>query len=75
MSVDVNEYLRVLPAALHAPGGAFWTSYDAEADVVYINFRKPSAATDSELTNDDIILRYDGEELVGMTILHASSRD
>jgi uncharacterized protein YuzE len=46
--------------------------YDAEADVLYVNFKKPSCATDSEMTDDDIIIRYEGEEVIGFTILHAS---
>ncbi|HEY4597119.1 MAG TPA: DUF2283 domain-containing protein [Thermoanaerobaculia bacterium] len=49
-------------------------SYDREADVVYVNFKKPSHATDSELTDDDVILRYEGDDLIGLTILHASQR-
>jgi uncharacterized protein YuzE len=49
-------------------------SYDAEADVLYVNFKKPSCATDSELTDDDVIIRYEGEEIIGLTILHASRR-
>jgi uncharacterized protein YuzE len=49
-------------------------SYDAEADVLYVNFKKPSEATDSELTDDDVIIRYEGEEVIGCTILHASQR-
>ena len=48
--------------------------YDAEADALYINFKKPSHATDSELTDDDILVRYEGEEVVGLTVLHASKR-
>lgn len=72
--VDVSEYLRMLPAALHAPDGYLWTSYDAEADVLYVNFKKPSVATDSELTEDDVILRFADEELIGLTILHARAR-
>jgi uncharacterized protein YuzE len=51
-----------------------WLSYDAEADVLYINFRKPSIATDSELTDEDVIIRYAGDEVVGYTVLHASQR-
>ena len=46
--------------------------YDAEADVLYINFQKPSHATDSELTANDIIVRYAGKEIVGLTILNAT---
>jgi uncharacterized protein YuzE len=51
-----------------------WSSYDSEADVLYINFKKPSHATDSELTDDDVIIRYEGDDIVGLTILHASKR-
>lgn len=49
-------------------------TYDQEADVMYINFQKPSVATDSELTDDDVIVRYEGEEVMGFTVLHASQR-
>ena len=42
--------------------------------MIYINFKKPSNPDDSELTDDDIIVRYEGEEIVGLTILHASKR-
>jgi uncharacterized protein YuzE len=49
-------------------------SYDAEADVLYVHFKKPSIATDSELTDDDVIIRYEDEEVIGLTILHASQR-
>ncbi len=40
----------------------------------YINFKKPSFATDSELTDDDVIVRYENDDVVGLTILHASKR-
>lgn len=51
-----------------------WVSYDAEADTLYVNFKKPSHATDSELTDDDIVVRYEEDAIVGYTILHASKR-
>ncbi|MBF0103047.1 MAG: DUF2283 domain-containing protein [Desulfobacterales bacterium] len=53
-----------------------WThiTYDSEADVLYINFKKPSHATDSELLDNDVILRYENDQLIGITILHASER-
>lgn len=72
--VAVTEYLKLVPAVRGAPGRYLWSSYDAEADVLYVNFKKPSHATDSELTDDDVIVRYDGDEVVGFTILHASRR-
>jgi uncharacterized protein YuzE len=42
--------------------------------VLYISFKKPSAATDSEMTEDDVIIRYERDEIIGLTILHASRR-
>lgn len=41
---------------------------------MYINFRKSAKATDSELTDDDIIIRYLGDDIIGFSILHASKR-
>ena len=71
---NVSEFLKLLPALLQAPEAYLWMSYDREADVVYVNFKKPSEATDSELTDDDVIMRYEGDDLIGLTILHASRR-
>ena len=70
----VERYLKIIPAVQSAPQQYLWSSYDAEADVLYINFKKSSHATDSELIDDDIILRYEGKEIIGLTILHASKR-
>jgi len=52
----------------------FWCSYDEQADVLYINFKKPSYADNSELTDDDVIIRYEKGEVIGITILHAKKR-
>lgn len=71
---DLADFLQLLPATRRAPHGFIWTSYDSDADVLYVNFKKPAHATDSELSDDDIIVRYDGDEIIGLTILHASKR-
>jgi uncharacterized protein YuzE len=73
-ALAIEAYLRLLPSLKHTEQGSLWMSYDAEADVLYVNFKKPSCATDSELTDDDVIVRYEGEEVIGLTILHASQR-
>ena len=70
----INSYLKFLPTVKQLPQQSVWLTYDQEADVMYINFKKPSVATDSELTDDDVIIRYEGEDIVGFTILHASQR-
>lgn len=71
---DIREYLKLVPAVRQSPTGYLWSSYDTEADVLYINFKKPSRATDSEITDDDVIVRYEGDDVIGLTILHASKR-
>lgn len=71
---NIQEYLKIVPAVRLTPHQFLWSSYDAEADVLYISFKKPTHATDSELTEDDIIVRYEGKEVVGLTVLHASKR-
>jgi uncharacterized protein YuzE len=71
---DIQQYLKIVQAVRQSPQRYLWSSYDAEADVLYINFKKPSYATDSEITDDDVIIRYENDEVIGLTILHASKR-
>jgi len=71
---EIGRYLDLIPAVKNAPEKSLWLTYDAEADVLYVNFRKPSRATDSELTDEDVLVRYDGDEVIGLTILHAGER-
>ncbi|MCY2951840.1 MAG: DUF2283 domain-containing protein [Planctomycetota bacterium] len=70
----MTDYLDLVPAVLRTPHRFLWSTYDPEADVLYINLKKPAEATDSELTDDDVIIRYQGDEVIGLTILHASRR-
>jgi uncharacterized protein YuzE len=72
--VAVEQYLHILPALSQSPEHNVWLSYDPEADVLYINFKKPSSADDSELTDDDVIVRYERDRIIGYTVLHASKR-
>ena len=51
-----------------------WIDYDREADVLYISFRKPQRAKETIETDDDVLIRKDGDQIVGVTILHASTR-
>ena len=74
VALNLDSYLRFLPTVAQTPGQNVWLSYDAEADVLYVNFEKPSVADDSELTDDDIIVRYQGDDIIGYTVLHASKR-
>ncbi len=71
---DLTEYLSMAPVVNQFPSANLWSSYDEEADVLYIRFDRTLPVTDSELTDDDIILRYNGDDVVGITILRASQR-
>ena len=39
---------------------------------MYIDFRQPSHATDSEVTEDDIIIRHEEDDIIGITVLRVS---
>ena len=72
---SLSDFLNLLPAVRHSPNRRLQASYDEEGDVLYVRFSpQPRPTTDSELTDDDIIVRYDGDEIIGITILHASQR-
>jgi len=71
-SIDIERYVKIALTVSDFPKRDFHLSYDAEVDVVYINFHNPpKPGEDSELTDDDVIIRYDErEEVVGLTIMH-----
>jgi len=73
-SLNVKDILNLTPQLLNIPFNRVWYSYDKEADVLYFNFKKPSYADDSELTDDNIIIRYEKGKVVGITVLNASRR-
>jgi len=73
-TIEIERMLTLVPQLLEVPHTRIWTTYDKEADVLYVNFKKPSHADDSELTDDDIIVRYEAGQIVGITILNASKR-
>jgi uncharacterized protein YuzE len=74
VAAEVESMLTLVPRLLEIPHKRIWVAYDEEADVLYVNFKKPSHADDSELTEDDIIVRYEKGQIIGITILNASRR-
>ncbi len=63
---------QAIPLLLSFPMRKFWVDYDEEADVLYISFQRPQQATDTLETDDGLLLRYAGTDLVGITVLDAS---
>jgi len=48
--------------------------YDKSHDVLYISFGKVKEADDSELTGNDVVVRYRKGEIIGVTVLEFSKR-
>jgi uncharacterized protein YuzE len=72
-ALTVEELNTVLPYFLKHKN--VWANYDKEADTLYLHFKKPNHADNSEMTEDEIIIRYDESgEVIGLTILNASQR-
>ncbi len=71
---DVARILQALPRLVQFPVKQMGIDYDAEADVLYISFQRPQRATDSEIRPDGIIVHRRGKQIVGLTILEASTR-
>ncbi len=42
--------------------------YDEDADVLYISFGPPVAASDSEVLENDLVVRFKGERIIGITV-------
>ncbi|PNW59125.1 UNVERIFIED_CONTAM: hypothetical protein BEN50_00530 [Euhalothece sp. KZN 001] len=76
LTQETLSYLKFIPLLQELPKRPFSLLYDAEADVLYIDFyNPPKSSDDTELTDDDLVIRYGkGDEVVGLTVLNASSR-
>jgi uncharacterized protein YuzE len=71
---DVARILDALPRTMQLPIKQIWIDHDAEADVLYLSFQRPQRATDGEMRKDGIIIHRRGKQIVGLTILDASTR-
>lgn len=73
--ISFDSFLQLAKVIQGMEKKSFWLSYDAEADVMYVNFSSPSqAATDTKVTDDDMAIRYRENEVIGVTVTAVSSR-
>ncbi len=70
----LKEVYELVSHFIKLPETKMLVDYDKEADVLYISFKRPQKATDSEMLDNGVLLRYKGDELVGITVLDASKR-
>ena len=65
----VKEVFEAAPHLKKLPSKHMRIDYDEEADVLYVSFERPQRATDSVLRDDNVLLRYRGKKLVGITLI------
>ena len=63
-----------LPVLNRTPQHAVLLTYDAGSDTFSVNHTKPGHASDSEMTDDDVIIRYESGAIIGFTVLYTSRR-
>ena len=68
----VSEIKEILPYFMKHKN--VWSNYDEESDCLYFHFKKPNNADHAEMTEDEIIIRYENGEIIGLTVLNASKR-
>ena len=73
-SKDIPKLLEAVPGLVMLRPRGMWLDYDAEADVLYLSFARPQHALDSEMREDGMIIHKRGKQIVGLTILEASTR-
>jgi uncharacterized protein YuzE len=70
-TVELEKFKGMIPLLLKSKD--VWTHYDDGADVLYIHFEQPNKAVDTELADEDTLLRYDESgNIIGITFMHAS---
>ena len=70
----IDSCMAMASGMLKLPTQHIWLDYDKEADVLYMSFRKPQRATKTIELDNDILVRKDGNSIVGLTVLNASMR-
>ena len=68
----VKEIFEALPHIKKTGAKHLWFDFDEEADVLYVSLERPQNATDTDILEDGIFLRYRGKKLVGMTITNVN---
>jgi uncharacterized protein YuzE len=74
MAAKTAPIFSAAPYLARFPSKRFWVDYDEDADVLYIIFERPQKATDSNMRDEGVLLRYRGKQLAGVTILDVSTR-
>lgn len=71
---NIGYLLTAVTNLIKLPSPKMWLDYDAEVDVLYVHFEEKPESTHSEMRDDGLILDFNEDTLVGMTVLDASQR-
>jgi len=72
---SIQQATNLCPFLIHLPQKELYARYDEEVDVLYLQFQRPANIHISEIRDDGIIIEYDdADNIVGLTILEASTR-
>jgi uncharacterized protein YuzE len=72
--IIIPEMIQALKSVRQSNANDIHIRYDEKADVMYVNIGAPIPADDSELGSDDILYRYAGGQIIGLTITRFSKR-
>ncbi len=71
----IRTCLSLAPGLTQLPAHHIWVDYDQDVNVLYLSFRKPQKATKTvEMDDGDVLVRTDDDEIVGITIINASTQ-
>lgn len=69
---ELSKVVRTLPNLVSTLGHKkISLHYDDEADVLYIHLGDSIEADDSEMIDDNLVIRYRNGKMVGITVMNA----
>ena len=71
-AIAIKEIRNILPWFMKQK--TVWANYNEEADVLFLHFKKSNHADHSEMTDDDMIIRYENDQIIGVTVLNVSKK-
>lgn len=72
---NIEQAMKVYSIITRLSQKELYARYDEEADVLYLQFQRPANIYISEIQDNGVIIEYDdSDNVVGLTILEASTR-
>lgn len=68
----IKEIVSVVPKIMQIDPSHIFIDYDKPADVLYISLGKPQKADNSELLENNVLIRKKNNKIIGLTIINAS---